>query len=313
MLLFLCKKIEYIYYFFQFIKIKMSSISNKIIDIPLTYTQFIKEIKTNTFMKCLNNTHNHYGIQYDIGLNQDTQPFNPYSFGKGGLHFTTDEDIVHFTNYGVNIAIIELCQDALFSIVSKNPIKFKTNKFIIKEIIHQTEAFCKLAVQRYGNALQFVENQTEEICKLAVQSDGNALEYVQNQTEEICKLAVQNNGASLRFVKNQTEEMCKLAVMNHLYAIEYVQNQTEDICKLAVEHNAFVLTDVINQTEEICKLAVKKNGMMLKYVQNQTEEICKLAVQQNGKALKFVKNQTGEICHMAILNNSIALQYINIK
>jgi hypothetical protein len=59
-------------------------------------------------------------------------------------------------------------------------------------------------IQNYANIFDAIENNPyklifinqrmenyEDICKLAVQKNGYVLEYVEKQTEEICKLAVQ--------------------------------------------------------------------------------------------------------------------------
>jgi hypothetical protein len=122
-------------------------------------------------MKCINNDFCHKGFKYQIGWNTDTIEFNPFGSCKaGGLYFTTSDFIHEFLEFGSNIAIIELCQDAEFYIdPAKN--KYKTNKFIITELLPQTEEICKLAVQQNGMALQYVKEQTEELCKLAVQQN----------------------------------------------------------------------------------------------------------------------------------------------
>ena len=234
----------------------------------LTHTQFINKVKTNKFRKCLNNELRHHGFQYKIGLNKDRLPFNPTgSYEPGGLYFTTTNHINDFLDYGLNIAIIELCPDAEFYIEDDGT-TFKTNKFIIKQILPQTEKFCELAVQEDSGSFRHVQKQTNKISKLAVQRNSWALEFVKNQTKTICKMAVKKNGYSLRFVRNQTDKICKLAVQQKGEALQYVQEQTE----------------------ELCRLAVQQNGMALQFVRKQTEELCRLAVQQNGSAVQFVKN-----------------------
>ena len=146
----------------------------------LTYDQFINKVgKTCKFRKCLNNELTHWNFQYKIGLNEDIILFNPSGSCKsGGLYFTIIENVNKFLDYGLNIAVIQLCPDAEFYI---DPIgmKFKTNKFIIKEILPQTEELCVLAIQQNGLSLQYVQEQTEELGRLAVQQNGWALQYVQ--------------------------------------------------------------------------------------------------------------------------------------
>jgi hypothetical protein len=244
----------------------------------IKYSVFIKRFPENTiFVKLLNNELNHYGFQYNIGLNVDTIPFNPTGLClSGGLYFTTIEYIEKYIKYGVNLAHIKLCDDAVFY-CDPTGYKWKTNKFIITKI-EQTQKICELAIKNNALALRYIKEQTEELCKLAVQKIGPALEYVKEQTEEICKLAIKNNVLALKFVKEQTEEICKFAIENNVLALKFVKEQTE----------------------EICKFAVKKNGKALEYVKQQTEEICKLAVSQDYHALKFVKEKTEEICELAV-------------
>jgi hypothetical protein len=49
----------------------------------------------------------------------------------------------------------------------------------------QTEAVCLKAVERDGDALQYVKDQTEAVCLKAVERDGNALQYVDVRIFEI--------------------------------------------------------------------------------------------------------------------------------
>lgn len=122
----------------------------------LTYTEFIEKVGNNEFVKCLNNELTHFGFLYKIGLNEDHIPFNPSgSCNSGGLYFTTNDNIKDFVSFGLNIGLIELCNAAQFYIDPEGK-KFKTNKFIIKEI-KQTEDICKLAVQQNGLGLEYVK------------------------------------------------------------------------------------------------------------------------------------------------------------
>ena len=178
----------------------------------LTYTQFIMKVGKNEFRKCLNNELTHHKFRYKIGLNKDTIPFNPSGSCKpGGLYFSRKENINDIINFGLNIAILELCKDAEFYI-EPNRKFFKTNKFIIKEILPQTDELCKMAVEQNALTLEYVTIQTEELCKLAVQQYGRSLKFVTNQTPELCKLAVLENPSALQFVKEKTPELCALAI-----------------------------------------------------------------------------------------------------
>ena len=69
----------------------------------------------------------------------------------------------------------EVDVDAIIIFDNDNKDSFIINGFhtYTKLKFYEDEASCKLAVQQYGNALQFVKDQTDEICKLAVQQNGN--------------------------------------------------------------------------------------------------------------------------------------------
>jgi len=56
------------------------------------------------------------------------------------------------------------------------------------------------AVERNGDALQYVKDQTEAVCLKAVEWNGYALRYVKDQTEAVCLKAVENDGYALRYV-----------------------------------------------------------------------------------------------------------------
>jgi hypothetical protein len=203
----------------------------------LTYEQFTRRFeKEPVFCKLLNNKLKHIGFQYKLGLNVDTNKFNPSENSPGGLNFTTEEHVLKFTDYGLDLAIIELCKDAQFY-CDPDGIKFKTDKFIIKSIKEQTEEFCKFAVKQYSWTLKHVKIQTLEICELAIRGCSTALQYVREQTPYLCELAVKDYGDNLQIVKEQTPKICELAVQENGLALRFVEKQTERICNSAVQQN----------------------------------------------------------------------------
>lgn len=89
-------------------------------------------------------------------------------------------------------------------------------------------------VERYEEALKYIEDQTPEICLAAVRRHGCALQYVKRQTPEICMEAVKRDGYALKYVKEQTEEICIAAVEQDCDSLEFVETQTEEICLAAI-------------------------------------------------------------------------------
>jgi|SaaInlStandDraft_4_1057021.scaffolds.fasta_scaffold04655_3 hypothetical protein len=229
--------------------------------------------KSNTkFYKILKEDLVHNRYKFIDGLNIDPIPFNPKgSCSAGGFYFTEYDKIAHWLTYTKNltyIAEITIPDDAQVYIEEN---KFKTDKFIlnlkdmttIKDHKCWYDAdFCKLAVQRCGYDLQYVNiPQTEALCKFAVKQNGFALKYVNiPQTDALCKMAVQQDGLALEFVNNQTPELCELAVRQNGLALQFVVNQSSELCELAVQQNGYALYHVINRNDNICELAAQRHA-----------------------------------------------------
>lgn len=143
----------------------------------------------------------HYGFKYGLGLNSDTKQFKPFGeCSDGGLYFCEENKRhLYYRNYGFNLALIEIPDDARVY-VEEN--KFKADKLFIKNIAdfrHDDNFWIDMAIKD-GDALKHVINQTEEICILVVKQDYRALQYVKNQTPLMCKLAIEQKGCVLQYV-----------------------------------------------------------------------------------------------------------------
>ena len=285
-----------------------------------TGAEFNKAYEGIKLYKFLNNDLKHFDFTYKVGLNIDTEQFNPTDkCSKGGLYFCEESKCYFYCSaYGTKMALIEIPDDARVY-VEKH--KFKTDRLIIKEITdfcdNDDSYWLDILPNNYA-ALEFIKNQTEELCMTTIkQYSPCALRYAKNQTDKMCKLAVNMNPFMLRYVKEQyqTNEICKLAIQQNSLILKYVINQTEELCILAVQKNGNALEYVKEQyqTEEICKLAIQQNSYAQRYVINQTDELCILAVKQNGLALQFVKMQTAELCILAVQQDNDALHYVKIQ
>ena len=104
----------------------------------------------------------------------------------------------------------------------------------------------------------------------AVQRNGDALEYVKEQTPELCMEAVRHNGLALYFVKEKTPELCMAAVRKTGLALYYVKEQTHELCMAAVRQNGCALDDVKVQTPEVCMAAVRQDGYAERFVNDET-------------------------------------------
>ena len=211
----------------------------------LKYDEFIKYFcnKNIVFCKYLDND-----FQYNIGINEDNASFkySRKSFKSGGLHFTTVDNLHKFTPIQINIAIIKLCEDALFYIDSTSN-GFKTNKFNIIKIV-QLDEICKIVANRNCFESEYLEHINHQTIK----SCGICLKYVKNQTDEICKLAVRQDGTALQYVKEQTNEICELAIKQDPFALIYVKNPTINTFLLAAKHCGCALHDLKYSNIRLC-------------------------------------------------------------
>jgi hypothetical protein len=93
--------------------------------------QFKKQYGSK-FYKFLAKDLKHYNFKYELGLNVDTNKFNPTNaYSAGGLHFTDKRSILHFYNYGSMIGEIEIPDDAHVYIKEN---KYKTDKLEIVKL-----------------------------------------------------------------------------------------------------------------------------------------------------------------------------------
>ena len=89
------------------------------------------------FYKVLRSDLMHHGFKYQLGLNVDTNPFNPSgSCQNGGLYFTNIKHLFEFLDYGQQIAFVEIPDNSQIYIEKD---KFKANQIIIKRILSDTE------------------------------------------------------------------------------------------------------------------------------------------------------------------------------
>ena len=186
-------------------------------------------------------TSNYGNFQYKIGENTDHYKLTMNKCSKGGLYFTTIDNVVEFMEYGSIIVDVKIPDTTKVFIENG---KLKAQTLIIENPIdwNTDDKICLETVKKNGIALRFVKDQTDKICLEAVKQDGWALEYVKNQTDEICLEAVRKKGYALKYVKKQTLKICLEAVRQNGYALEYVKEQTPKICIEAVIQHPYVFS-----------------------------------------------------------------------
>ena len=162
--------------------------------------------KLGPFYKILRKDLIHHGFTYQLGLNVDSQPFQPERECQGGLYFSDLEHIAEYLTYGDLVARVALPPDARW--IQEEPGKFKADRILLSDIqpwrewdLWNDATFVQQALKQNGLHLQYVRHQTPKLCLTAVQQNGYALQYVKDQTPQICLAAVQENGGALRYVK----------------------------------------------------------------------------------------------------------------
>lgn len=131
----------------------------------------------------------HRDFIYTLGLNVDTEPFNPTGEClPGGLYFCQESDCYkYFTTYDQKVGIIEIPNDAQVYI-EKN--KFKADRLIIKNIIDfndMSDEFWTKIIPKNGYALMYVKHQTPELCMMAINQDISVSRYVKYPYGELYK------------------------------------------------------------------------------------------------------------------------------
>ena len=211
------------------------------------------------FYKFLNDNLTHNGFKYQLGLNTDTNRFNPRGECYGGGLYFCDKDTcyLYYHVYGSKLAVVEIPDDARVY-VEKD--KFKANKIILREINDFDDVDDEFWINvsyKNGHAIRYVKNQSYELCASTVKRKGLTLKHVKDQNEEICILAVRQNGEALQHVKKQTDKICFAAIKMSPAALCYVNKQTQELCTLAVELDSSALkyVDIQFKTNDLCYLA----------------------------------------------------------
>ena len=181
----------------------------------------------------------HFGYSYKVGLNQipeDEVNLNPKrGCSGGGLHFTYVKSYNWINYYWFAVTVPDNAQ-----VLFERNKKFKTDKLIILDEIHPTEAMYLEVVKRDGSYLRYIRKQTEAMCLAAAKSGVNCLRYMQFQTEEICLITIRRYKLALRDVKKQNKTICMAAVQNYGLAIQYVNKLTPELEEAAIKQNAEV-------------------------------------------------------------------------
>jgi len=192
-----------------------------------------------TYYKVLKKDMKHFGHLYKLGINEDKIQFDPHEIcGPGGLYFCNFEDVVRWLTIDDDneyIAEIKLLED---SKVVEQSYKFKTNKFVVQNLVLITDFLEKnnleeKAVANSGLALKYVKNQTPELCLMATSQYSSVVKDIVNPTPELLLDIVKRQPYSIYYIKNQTPELCLTAVKEKPRTLPYIRDLSVEICEAA--------------------------------------------------------------------------------
>ena len=72
--------------------------------------------------------------------------------------------------------------------------------YLLKNIKNITPEVQLAAVQRYGNAIEYISHPSLEVQFAAVQENGYAIEYIKDPSPEVQLAAVQQNNESISYI-----------------------------------------------------------------------------------------------------------------
>lgn len=242
----------------------------------LTYDQFMNRIgKKTTFYKFLNKNRNHYDFQYKLGINIDTNEFNPHgSCQAGGLYFADNESVMQFRGYGDSIACITLLKDAQFYIDPEGS-KYKTDKFRIDAIM-----------ENYWDCLRIHRSKT---CGCVNFEDCDDCDFGKTPFLQMITTFLDTQSYQL------TDEVCEYlrsVVCDSLVGLTRCAYRDRVVTPPCAEINCF---NDKNRITNLVAMPLDRRSTNEAILQNLSEEqqtpfICRRAVIDDPESIQYVKN-----------------------
>lgn len=239
----------------------------------LSGVNFNRLYSDTKFYKFLNDDLIHNNFVYDLGLNTDTETFNPDGEClAGGLYFCEEIQCHLFWNTcGSKLGSVSIPDDAQ---VYVEKYSFKVDKIIINDVIDFVDVPDKFWIDnifdRYESVVEYAKYHLEKAVNAYIEK-ADTLQYSNS-------------------IKIHIDKECALIAKQNCLVLEFIKEPTHEMCMKAVGQNGLVLKYIKHPTTEMYEIAVKENGLALAYVgvENQTSNLCGLAVKQNMLASQFV-------------------------
>lgn len=216
-----------------------------------------------SFYKIINKEKRHYGFTYKEGLNLDNNEFNHVSkCQKGGLYFTTLENIFKFMEWGIYYCEVNIPNEAVCYIEDN---KIKANMLTIISFIKTEELedwhnldFCRLAIKENIDTIHYVKAFDEKMltsiisqCPSFIQLinkkyhikglniyndivtyDGLLLEYLDDsvKTYEICLKAINNTKEAFIFIPDSIKVLHPEIIIQCIEDVQLVLNHIPFNC-----------------------------------------------------------------------------------
>ena len=128
-------------------------------------------------------------------------------------------------------------------------------------------------IAEQNKSLMLNQNPSERVQLAAVNRNGNAIQYIKNPSEEVQLEAVREYGQAIQYIKNPSEAVQLAAVKKYGYTIQYIKNPSEEVQLAAVRQNGYVIKFIDNPSEEVQLEAVKKYFAAFKNITNPSEAV----------------------------------------
>ena len=209
-----------------------------------------------------------YGGQYFINLNLQTGDLYQFHF-ESKQFMNSDDSKIKFQDTIKDDSVKKFYLNYLYNNIKDNKKINATLLPIILEIDNNPpEQLQLMAVQKDGQAIQFIKNPSEEVQMAAVKQDALSIQYIKNPSEELQLMAVQQNGCSIQYIKNPSEQVQLMAVKRYGGNIICIKNPTEKVQLEVVKQDGQYIQYIKNPTEKVKKYAEKKKTVSecLKYM-----------------------------------------------
>lgn len=152
-----------------------------------------------------------HGGQYFINLNLKSGELYQFHF-ESRQFMNSNDSKIKFQDIIKDESVIKFYLNYLYNNIKDD----KTiNTALLTSILeidnNPPEQVQLMAVQKDGQAIQFIKNPSEEVQMAAVKQDSRSIYFIKNPSEKVQLEAVKQDGRSIQYIKNPTEKVKKYA------------------------------------------------------------------------------------------------------